>query len=81
MLDRACMNWREQQYSMVVASTVAHPWYGMVDVCEGAPVAVGGWVLTDRHDRTDLAPCAANSLHRGTTFVNNVTGGTGEHSA
>ena len=24
-------------------------WYGMVEVCEGAPVAVGGWVLTDRH--------------------------------
>ena len=21
-------------------------WYGMVEVCEGAPVAVGGWVLT-----------------------------------
>ena len=26
------------------------------EVCEGAPVAVGGWVLTDRHD---LASCAA----------------------
>ena len=25
-------------------------WYGMVEVCEGAPVAVSGWVLTDRHD-------------------------------
>ena len=41
-----------------MASTVAHPrhgtygmvWYGMVEVCEGAPVAVSGWVLTDRHD-------------------------------
>ena len=22
----------------------------MVEVCEGAPVAAGGWVLTDRHD-------------------------------
>ena len=33
-------------------------WYGMVEVCEGAPVAVSGWVLTDRHD---LAPCAANT--------------------
>ena len=33
----------------------------MVEVCEGAPVAVSGWVLTDRHD---LAPCAANSLHQ-----------------
>ena len=41
-------------------------WYGMVEVCEGAPVAVGGWVLTDRHD---LAPCAANSLHRATVSL------------
>ena len=39
--------------------------YGMVEVCECAPVAVSGWVLADRHD---LAPCAANSLHRATTF-------------
>ena len=31
-------------------------WYGMVEVCEGVPVAVIGWVLTDRHD---IAPCAA----------------------
>ena len=23
-------------------------WHGMVEVCEGAPVAVSGWVLTDR---------------------------------
>ena len=38
-------------------------WYGMVEVCEGAPVAVSGWALTDWHD---LAPCAANSLHRAT---------------
>ena len=22
-------------------------WYGMVEVCEGAPVAVSGWVLAD----------------------------------
>ena len=51
-----------------------HGWHGMVEVCEGAPVAVGGWVLTDRHD---LAPCAANSLHRATMSVNNVIGGTG----
>ena len=36
--------------------------YGMVEVCEGAPVAVSGWVLTDRHD---LGPCAANSLASG----------------
>ena len=25
-------------------------WYDMVELCEGAPVAVSGWVLTDRHD-------------------------------
>ena len=29
----------------------------MAEVCEGAPVAVSGWVLTDRHD---LVPCAAS---------------------
>ena len=45
----------------------------MVEVCEGAPVAVSGWVLTDGHD---LAPCAANSLHRETTSVNDMIGGT-----
>ena len=28
----------------------------MVEVGEGAPVALSGWVLTDRHD---LGPCAA----------------------
>ena len=49
-------------------------WYGMVEVCEGAPVAVGGWVLTDRHG---VLPCAANSLHRVTISVNNRIGGTG----
>ena len=49
-------------------------WYGMVEVCEGAPVAVSGWVLTDRHD---LGPCAASSLHRETMSVSNVIGGTG----
>ena len=48
--------------------------YGMVEVCEGAPVAVSGWVLTDRHD---LAPCAANSLHQETISVSNIIGGTG----
>ena len=38
---------------------VLRAWYGggMVEVCEGAPVAVSGWVLTDRHD---LGPCAAD---------------------
>ena len=44
-------------------------WHGMVEVCEGAPVAVGGWVLTDRHD---LAPCTANSLHRETMHAGDV---------
>ena len=54
-------------------------WYGMVEVCEGAPVAVSGWVLTDRHD---LRPCAASSLHRATISVSNIIGGTAarEHS-
>ena len=46
-------------------------WYGMVEVCEGAPVAVSGWVLTDRHD---VRPCAASSLHRETISVSNVIG-------
>ena len=26
-------------------------WYGMVEVCEGAPVAVSGWVLAYRESR------------------------------
>ena len=46
----------------------------MVEVCEGAPVAVSGWVLTDGHD---LRPCAASGLHRGTMSVSNIMGGTG----
>ena len=46
----------------------------MVEVCEGAPVAVSGWVLTDRHDP---GPCAASSLHRSTMSVTDVIGGTG----
>ena len=60
-------------------------WHGTAEVCEGAPVAVSGWVLTDRHDLGPwygmawhgVWPCAANSLHRGTTSVNDVIGGTG----
>ena len=53
-------------------------WYGMVEVCEGAPVAVSGWVLTDRHDLA-LAPCAANSRigQPYPLISNNVIGGTG----
>ena len=50
-------------YSMV--------WYGMVEVCEGAPVTMGGGVLTDRHD---LALYAANRLF----WVTLLTGGMGE---
>ena len=47
-----------QVHQVTISSVV---WHGMVEVYEGAPVAVGGWVLTDRHDS---APCAANGLHR-----------------
>ena len=50
-------------------------WYGMVEVCEGAPVAVSGWVLADRHD---VRPCAASSLLRETISVSNIIGGTGK---
>ena len=50
-------------------------WHGMAEVCEGAPVAVSGWVLADRHD---ARPCAASSLHRGTTSVSDMIGGTGK---
>ena len=60
--------------SLVKAERQGTVWHGMVEVCEGAPVAVSGWVLTNRHD---LAPCAANSLHRETISVNNIIGGTG----
>ena len=49
-------------------------WHGTAEVCEGAPVAVSSWVLTDGHD---LGPCAASSLHRETTCVRIVIGGTG----
>ena len=47
--------------------------HGMVEVCKGAPVAVSGWILTDRHD---LRTCAASSPHRETTSVINIIGGT-----
>ena len=30
-------------------------WYGKVEVGEGAPEAMGGWVLTDRHDLVSQA--------------------------
>ena len=36
-----------------VPSKFSEVWYGMVEVCEGAPVAVSGWVLTER-GRCDL---------------------------
>ena len=47
----------------------------MVDFCESVPVAVSGWVLTDRHD---LAHCAAFCLHLETISVHNVIGGEGK---
>ena len=39
-------------YFILVGSSAPYVWYGygMVEVCEGAPVAVSGWVLTDRYD-------------------------------
>ena len=37
-------------------SVCSDVWYGMVEVCEGAPVAVSGWVLTDRHDLSVCVP-------------------------
>ena len=49
-------------------------WHGMAwqKSVKPAPVAVGGWFLTDGHD---LAPCAANSLHRADDFevVHDIT--------
>ena len=45
-----------QNRSSIKARSNGMAWHGMAEVCEGAPVAVGGWVLTNRHD---LAPCAA----------------------
>ena len=58
----------------VTSSVNTMVWYGMVEVCEGAPVAVSGWVLTDRHD---VRPCAASSLLRETVSVSNIIGGHG----
>ena len=49
----------------------------MAEVCEGTPVAVSGWVLTDGHD---LRPRAASSLHRETMSVSDAIGGTGRHA-
>ena len=34
----------------VQANTEDMVWYATVDVCKGAPVVMGGWFLTDRHD-------------------------------
>jgi hypothetical protein len=45
--------------SLSIAVWYGMVWYGMVEVCEGAPVAVSGWVLADRHD---LRPCAASGM-------------------
>ena len=59
-----------QQARRVHSNRDLDVWYGMVEVCEGAPVAVSGWVLTDRHD---VRPCAASSLLRVTISVSNVS--------
>ena len=44
--------WYLVWHDMVSYGMVWHgmAWYGIVKVCEGAPVVMGGWVLTDRHD-------------------------------
>ena len=34
-------------------------WHGMVEVCEGAPVAMGGWVLTHSFGFHNLTACMA----------------------
>ena len=39
----------------------------MVEVCEGAPVAMGSWVLTDRHD---FVSCAAVCRRFGQPYIN-----------
>ena len=44
-------------------------WYGMVEVCEGAPVAVSGWVLTDRHD---LAPRVFSVVLLRTLYISDL---------
>ena len=55
---------RATVYGMVWYGMV---WYGMVEVCEGAPMAMGGWVLTDRHN---LASCAAVCRCLGKPYMN-----------
>ena len=55
-------------YTTSATGVASMVWHGMVEVCKGAAVDTGGWVLTGRHD---LAPCAADSLHRVTISVNN----------
>ena len=39
-------------------------WYGMVEVCEGAPVAVSGRVLTDRHDLRCMCSSSASDRRK-----------------
>ena len=64
--------WCPSSLNAVDACRRGMAWHGMAEVHEGAPVAVSGWVLTDRHD---VRPCAASSLHRETMSVSNVIGG------
>ena len=51
--------WPYPPVRLGVLSAPCMAWHGMVEVCEGAPVAVSGWVLTDRHD---VGPCAVFSV-------------------
>ena len=37
-------------------------WYGMGEVCEGAPVAMGGWVFTHRHNLVSWLCCCFAAL-------------------
>ena len=60
----ACILQRHATQKLCPLSRMA--WYGMVEVCEGAPVAVSGWVLTDRHD---VRPCAMVCHHNAMKLI------------
>ena len=38
---------RRSSFSNYISSCGGRVWHGTVEVCEGAPVAMGGWVLAD----------------------------------
>ena len=54
----------DSSFSKAVIHILASSQEGFDPSLHVASTAVGGWVLTDRHD---LASCAVNSLHRVTT--------------